>query len=227
MCGRFTLTATPDQIQKSFPGIAVPPQLTPRYNIAPTQPIAVIPNDGRNTVDFFVWGLIPSWAKDPAIGNQMINARAETLAEKPSFRNAYKRRRCLILADGFFEWKRVVSDDKPKGTGKIPHYITLSNHQPFAFAGLWEQWFSPDGSEVKSATIITTEPNEWMAQLHNRMPAILRPQDYARWLEPGERTPADLQPLLAPYPAGEMTCYPVSTLVNSPANDVPAVVSPL
>jgi putative SOS response-associated peptidase YedK len=222
MCGRFTITATPEQLQQSFPGIAVPAQMTPRYNIAPTQPIAVIPNDGRNAVDFFVWGLIPSWAKDPTIGNNLINARAETLAEKPSFRTAYKRRRCLILADGFFEWHKI-----PKQRGKIPHYITLTDHQPFAFAGLWEQWFSPDGSEIKSATIITTEPNELIAQLHDRMPVILHPTDYARWLEPGERAPEDLQSLLAPYPATAMQFYPVSKMVNSPANDTPAVVLPL
>lgn len=222
MCGRFTITATPDQLQASFPGLAVPPQMTPRYNIAPTQPIAVVPNDGRNAVDFFVWGLIPSWAKDPAMGSRLINARAETLAEKPSFRTAYKRRRCLILADGFFEWKQ-----NPGGKGKTPHYITLANHQPFAFAGLWEQWFSPDGSEIKSATIITTEPNELMAQLHNRMPVILHPEDFPRWLDPAERPAAALQPLLAPYPAADMLAYPVSTMVNSPANDTPGVILPL
>jgi len=221
MCGRFTITATPDQLQKAFPGIAVPAQMAPRFNIAPSQPIAVVPNDGRKAVDFFVWGLIPSWAKDPAVGSKLINARAETLAEKPSFRTAYKRRRCLILADGFFEWKKITDQ-----RGKTPHYITLKDHRPFAMAGLWEQWFSPDGSEIKSATIITTEPNKLMAQLHNRMPVILQPEDYARWLEPGERDAKDLQDLLVAYPAGEMAFYPVSTMVNSPANDVPATVMP-
>lgn len=222
MCGRFTITATPDQLQEAFPGVAVPAQMTPRYNVAPSQPIAVVPNDGRNAVDFFVWGLIPSWSKDPAIGNRMINARAETLAEKPSFRTAYKRRRCLILADGFYEWKQI-----PGKKGKVPHYITLKDRQPFGMAGLWEQWFSPDGSEIKSATIVTTEPNELMAQLHNRMPVILSPNDYARWIDPGERGAADLQDLLVPFPAEEMGFYPVSTMVNSPANDVPACIVPL
>ena len=222
MCGRFTITATPDQLEQAFPGIAIPSQIVPRYNIAPSQPIAVIPNDGKNAVDFFLWGLIPSWAKDPSIGNKMINARGETLSEKPSFRNAYKRRRCLILADGFYEWKQ-----SPGGKGKTPHYITLTNRQPFAMAGLWEQWFSPDGSEIKSATIITTEPNELMAQLHNRMPVILHPENYAHWLDPNEHSPADLQPLLVPYPVREMAYYPVSTRVNSPANDVPECVAPI
>jgi len=222
MCGRFTLTVTPNQLQQAFPGLAVPAQMTPRFNIAPTQPIAVVPNDGRNAVDFFVWGLIPSWAKDPSIGNNLINARAETLAEKPSFRTAYKRRRCLILADGFFEWKKI-----PGQRGKTPHYITLKDRQPFAMAGLWEQWFSPDGSEIKSATIITTEPNALMAQLHNRMPVILHPDDYARWLDPAERGAEDLQKLLVPFPAGAMSFYPVSTIVNSPANDMAQCVVPL
>lgn len=221
MCGRFTLTATPDQLQLAFPGIAIPPQISPRYNVAPSQPIAVVPNDGRNALDFFIWGLIPSWAKDPSIGNRMINARAETLAEKPSFRNAYKRRRCLVLADGFYEWKQI-----PGKKGKIPHYITRKDRQPFAMAGLWEQWFSPDGSEIKSATIITTEPNDLMAQLHNRMPVILPPETYGIWLDSGERAPADLQNLLVPY-AGELAYYPVSPLVNSPANDTPDCIRPL
>jgi putative SOS response-associated peptidase YedK len=221
MCGRFTITATPDQLQQAFPGIAVPAQMTPRFNVAPTQPIAVVPNDGRKAVDFFLWGLIPSWAKDPSIGNRMINARAETLAEKPSFRTAYKRRRCLILADGFYEWKQT-----PGQKGKTPHFITLKDHQPFAMAGLWEQWFSPDGSEIKSATIITTEPNQIMSQLHNRMPVILHPDDYARWIDPGERDAKDLQSLLVPY-TGEMGHYPVSKMVNSPANDVPACIVPV
>jgi putative SOS response-associated peptidase YedK len=222
MCGRFTLTASPDQIQEAFPDYAVPAQMSPHYNIAPTQPIAVIPNTGEKRVDFFVWGLIPSWSKEPSIGNRMINARGETLAEKPSFRTPYKRRRCLVLADGFFEWV-VVPGEK----AKQPHYIQLSDGKPFAFAGLWEQWFSPDGSEIKSATIITTEPNEKVAKLHNRMPVILHPDDYARWIDPAERAPESLQDLLVAYPAEEMRHYPVSRQVNSPANDVPEVVQPL
>jgi putative SOS response-associated peptidase YedK len=216
MCGRFTLAATPDQIEEAFPDVVVPSQMSPHFNIAPTQPIAVIPNDGRNALDFFVWGLIPSWAKDPAIGNRMINARGETLGEKPSFRAAYKRRRCLIVTDGFYEWVKI-----PGQKAKQPHYITLADQKPFAFAGLWEQWYSPDGSEIKSATIITTNPNEMMAKLHNRMPVILDPADYDRWLTPAERRPNQLNDLLVPYPTEKMTHYPVSTRVNNPRNDVP------
>ncbi len=222
MCGRFTLTADPAELQEAFPQFNVPQQMPPSYNIAPTQPIPVVPNDGRNAVDFFVWGLIPSWAKDPSFGNRLINARSETLGQKPSFRTAYKRRRCLILADGFYEWVK-----QPGSKSKIPHYITLKDGKPFAFAGLWERWFSPDGSEIKSATIITTQPNVLVAKLHNRMPVILSPEDYARWIDPAERAPAALQALLAPFPAEKMAHYPVSTLVNNPRNDLPECTVPL
>lgn len=222
MCGRFTLTANPETLQDAFPQYEVPEGMSPHYNIAPTQPIAVVPNDGREAVDFFVWGLIPFWAKDPSIGNRMINARGETLADKPSFKAAYKYRRCLVLADGFYEWKK-----QPGQRTKIPYYITLKDGDPFAFAGLWEHWTSPDGSEIKSATIITCPPNDMVSQLHNRMPVILHPDEYARWIDPGERAPADLQDLLDPYPAGEMAHHPVSTLVNNPKNDVPEVVEPV
>ncbi|MBI3159185.1 MAG: SOS response-associated peptidase [Chloroflexi bacterium] len=220
MCGRFTLTVDADTIHDAFPWLEVPGNLTPRYNIAPTQPVAVVPNNGQNRLDAFVWGLIPAWAKDPSIGNKLINARGETLAEKPSFRGAYKRRRCLVLADGFYEWV------KQPGRAKTPHYIQLESKEPFAFAGLWELWHAPDGSEVYSTTIITTEPNEMIGRLHNRMPVILPPAAYEQWLDPAEQTADKLQPLLRPYPAGEMMHYPVSTLVNSPFNDVPEVLRP-
>jgi putative SOS response-associated peptidase YedK len=183
--------------------------------------VLVLPNDGTNRADFFVWGLIPSWAKDPAIGSRLINARTETLAEKPSFRSAYKYHRCLIFADGFFEWQAFSGT-----SGKIPHHIRLKSGKPFAFAGLWEHWQSPDGSEIKSATIITTSPNELMTPIHNRMPVILQHEAYSRWLDPTPLSPVDLNSLLIPYPAGEMIAYPVSTLVNSPANDLPEVLVP-
>lgn len=221
MCGRFALTVNPADLQDAFPEFTFPGQFAPRFNIVPTQPVLVIPNDSTGKADFFIWGLIPSWAKDPAISARMINARAETLAEKPSFRAAYKYRRCLILADGFFEWQAQVGSKV-----KIPHYIRLKSGRPFTFAGLWEDWHALDGSQVKSATIITTQPNELIARLHNRMPVILPPETYARWLEPAPRQPADLQGLLTPYPSEEMSAYPVSTLVNSPANDRPEVVAP-
>jgi putative SOS response-associated peptidase YedK len=214
MCGRFALTVDPADLQEAFPEFTFPGQLAPRYNIAPTQPILAIPNNGTNRADFFVWGLIPSWARDPSIGARMINARSETLAEKPSFRAAYRRRRCLIPASGFYEWRA-----RPGMKVKVPHFIHLRSGDPFAFAGLWEEWHAPDGSGIKSAAIITTQPNELMAPIHDRMPVILPPEAYTRWLAPAPLSPADLQGLLTPYPAEAMGAYPVSPLVNSPAND--------
>jgi putative SOS response-associated peptidase YedK len=222
MCGRFTLTVEPADLQDNFPEFTFPVQARPRFNIAPTQPVLVLPNDGTNKADFFVWGMIPSWTKDPAIGSRLINARAETLAEKPAFRSAYKYHRCLIFADGFFEWQA-----QPESKSKLPHHIRLKSGKPFAFAGLWEHWLSPDGSEVKSATIITTTPNKLMASLHNRMPVILPHHAYAQWLDPVPLFPVDLNSLLVPYPSEEMQAVPVSTLVNSPANDRPEVLVPV
>jgi putative SOS response-associated peptidase YedK len=214
MCGRFTLTIDPADLQDAFPEFTFPAQSAPRYNIAPSQPILALPNDGKNKADFFIWGLIPSWAKEPSIGNRMINARAETLTEKPSFRSALKYHRCLIFADGFYEWKA-----QPGSKAKIPHFIRLKSGKPFAFAGLWEHWQSADGSEVLSATIITTEPNELMSPIHNRMPVILKQDSYTQWLDTKPLLSNHLQDILVPYPGGEMEAYPVSTLVNSPGND--------
>jgi len=221
MCGRFTLTVDPADLQSAFPEFSFPERYAPRYNIAPTQPILAVPNNTEGNSDFFIWGLVPSWAKDPAIGNRMINARAETLAEKPSFRGPYRHRRCLIFADGFYEWKAHSGTKK-----KTPYYIRLNSGKPFAFAGLWEGWQSPDGGEIKSATIITTQPNLVIAELHNRMPVILDPNDYAVWLDPAPQSPADMQSLLRPYSGGEMIAYPVSTIVNSPANNYEECILP-
>jgi putative SOS response-associated peptidase YedK len=220
MCGRFTLTIDPADMHDAFPEFNFPVQFAPRFNIAPTQPILALPNDATNKVDFYIWGLIPSWAKDPAIGSRLINARAETLSEKPSFRAAYRYHRCLIFSDGFFEWQ-----PQPGSRSRVPHYIQLKSGKPFAFAGLWDRWQSPDGSEVKSVTIITTSPNELMASIHNRMPVILPSHAYKQWLDPNPRFPEDLNGLLKPYPAEEMLAFPVSTLVNSPANDIPDVLA--
>jgi putative SOS response-associated peptidase YedK len=222
MCGRFTMTVDPAQLQDTFPWLNVPEGMEPRYNIAPTQPVAVVPNNDENRIEFFNWGLIPSWAKDPSIGNRMINARAETLAEKPAFRAAYRRRRCLVLADGFFEWRK-----DPGKKVKQPMYIRLKTGEPFAFAGLWEIWNSADGSQILSCTIITTEPNELVSDIHNRMPVILPREGYSAWLNPSEIQPADLDDLLRPYPSTELAAHPVSTIVNSPGNDSPACVVPL
>lgn len=225
MCGRFTLTVDPAELQDTFRetlGETIfPKKFAPRFNIAPSQPVLAIPNDGANAADFFIWGLIPMWAKDPSIGNRLINARGETVAEKPSFRGSFKYKRCLILADGFYEWKA-----SPGRKTKTPYFIHMKDRKPFAFAGLWDSWESPDGSSLKTCTIITTEPNELMATIHNRMPVILPPRDYAKWLDASPQTPENLLPLLKPYPADAMSAHPVSTLVNKPENDSPELVVP-
>jgi putative SOS response-associated peptidase YedK len=216
MCGRFTLTVDPAELQDAFCDFIFPTQFTPRYNIAPTQPILAIPNDGKNTADFFLWGLIPSWSKDPSIANKLINARGETVAEKPSFRGSFKYKRCLILADGFYEWKT-----QPGQKTKTPYFIHMKDQKPFAFAGLWDEWHSPDGGTLRTCTIITTTPNELMSTLHNRMPVILDKANYADWLEPAPhaKRPENMLPLIRPFPADRMSAYPVSTLVNIPSND--------
>jgi len=221
MCGRFTLTLDPGDLQEAYPGLVVPGGLTPRFNIAPTQPVAVIPNIGEYRLDYYVWGLIPSWAKDPEIGSRMINARSETLAEKPAFRNSYRRKRCLVLADGFYEWKQLEG-----GKAKQPVYIYMKSRQPFAFAGLWDLWHAPDGSEVRSCTIITTQPNELLQSIHNRMPVILPSQAQPVWLDPSEQSPDRLSKFLISYPSDEMMAHPVSRLVNSPQNDVAECIMP-
>ncbi len=222
MCGRFTLTVDPADLKEEFQDYTFPSQFAPRFNIAPSQPILAIPNDGKNTADFFVWGLIPSWAKEPDVGNRLINARGETLAEKPSFRGSYKYKRCLILADGFYEWKA-----EPGTKTKTPYFIHMKDRKPFAFAGLWDEWNGSDGSQVKSCTIVTTDPNELMTSIHNRMPLILKPEDYTQWLDTSPRTPESLQPLIKPFPADKMSAYPVSTLVNKPEVDRAELVVPV
>ena len=221
MCGRFTLTIDPGDLREAFPDLTVPDNLNPRYNIAPTQPVAVVPNTGEHKLDFFIWGLIPSWSKDPTIGSRLINARSETLLEKPSFRSQFHRRRCLILADGFFEWQV-----QPNTKAKRPFYIYLKDHKPFAFAGLWDIWMSPDGSEVRSCTIITTEPNEFMQPIHNRMPVILPTEAYSEWLDPSNTKAEELSRWLVPYPSEAMSLHPVSRVVNSPDNDTPDCIQP-
>jgi len=225
MCGRFTLTIDPDELQRTFGWLKVPAQLTlsPRYNIAPTQPVATVANNGQHTLELFHWGLIPAWAKDPGLGNRLINARAETLVEKPSFRSAFKKRRCLILADGFYEWRK-----EPGGKSKTPMYIRLKSGEPFAFAGLWEAWRSPEADEtILSCAIITTTPNALMEKIHDRMPVILKPEAYERWLDPNEQESDKLSSLLKPYPASPMTAHPVSKRVNKPENDVPECIVPV
>lgn len=221
MCGRFALTADPAELQNAFPEFIFPTQFTPRYNIAPGQPVLAIPNDGSNRADFFTWGLIPSWAKDPGIGSRMINARAETITEKPSFRGPFKYRRCIIPATGFIEWKSQAGSKS-----KIPHFIYLSTKEPFAFAGLWETWNSPDGSAIKTLTIITTQPNSFMEPIHNRMPVILQRNAYAQWLNQNSQIAKDLLPLLSPYHPDKMSTHTISSLINNPANDTAEVLIP-
>ena len=222
MCGRFTLGATAATLAAQF-DLANVPTWTPRYNIAPTQEVLVVlqPSPQANQeARLHRWGLIPPWAKDPSIGNRMINARAETVATKPAFRRAFKERRCLLLADGLYEWQR-------QERRKQPFYIRLRDGRPFAFAGLWEHWEGSEGMAIQSCAILTTTSNEVVGRIHDRMPVILSPTDYDRWLDPSIQEPAVLQTLLRPYPADEMTAYPVSTLVNSPANDNPGCIEPL
>jgi putative SOS response-associated peptidase YedK len=218
MCGRYTLTASAEQVQQAFNLDSVPAQLAPRYNIAPTQPIAVITNDQPKQLTFVTWGLVPSWSKDTSMAGQLINARAETLSEKASFRTAYKYRRCLVPADGFYEWRK-------DGKGKTPVYIHKQDRGVFAMAGLWERWVSKDGSEVLSATIVTTDPNDMISKMHHRMAVILQPEDYELWLSP-KAEPLALQSLLKPYPSDDLRAYDVSTEVNNARFDSPSMIEP-
>lgn len=222
MCGRFTLTS-PDQdlaVQFDLPAI---PSLEPRYNIAPTQLVAAVreTRDGAGReLAMLRWGLIPFWAKDPGIGSRMINARAETVAEKPSYRTSFKRKRCLVPADGFYEWQAT-------GGPKQPFYFRFEGGGPFALAGLWDRWEKGEDEPVETFTILTTEPNEVVAPVHQRMPVILDREGMAVWLDPAIEEAEQLQPLLGPFPAAGMEAYPVSTFVNSPGNDTPRCIEPL
>jgi putative SOS response-associated peptidase YedK len=223
MCGRFTLTVDPADLQLLLNLGELPSELSPRYNIAPTQPVAVVADPASRRVEMFRWGLIPSWAKDPSIGSRMINARGETLDEKPAFRAAFKRRRCAVLADGFFEWQKIEEGQR---TLKRPYHIRLASGKPFAFAGLWEMWKSSEGEDVRTCTIVTGEPNSLMQPIHDRMPVILDAESMWEWLDP-DATPVGLRALLEPYPADQMEAYVVSTLVNKPENDVPECIAPM
>ncbi|MGJ7913267.1 SOS response-associated peptidase [Neobacillus sp. LXY-1] len=216
MCGRFTLTASIEQIIDRFEIQAFLDEenFEPSYNIAPSQSVLAVINDGRkNRMGYLRWGLIPPWAKDLSIGSKMINARAETLMEKPSFRNAFQRKRCLIIADSFYEWKR--NDDK----SKTPMRIQLKSNELFGMAGIWEQWKSHDGQAIFSCSVITTVPNELMNSIHDRMPVIFKPEDEKKWLNPAIKDPNTLHPMLVPLDQTLMEAYEVSSLVNSPKNN--------
>jgi putative SOS response-associated peptidase YedK len=227
MCGRFTLVTADQDLAVQFNLPAVP-DLEPRYNIAPTQPVAAVriaPEERRRELVMLQWGLVPFWAKDPKIGARMINARSETAAEKPAFRAAFRRRRCLVLADGFYEWQK-------QNGSKQPYYIQMEDKGAFAFAGLWERWQSKgendeSASVVESCTLLTTQPNDLVRAVHNRMPVILKPEDYALWLDPEVQDAQLLKPLLGVYPAEEMAAHPVSRWVNKPQHDDPACIEPL
>jgi putative SOS response-associated peptidase YedK len=218
MCGRFAQRSPARKITKKFKVEDVPP-LAERYNVAPTQAVlAVREASGEREAALLKWGLVPRWAKDPAIGNKLINARSETVTEKPSFREAFTRRRCLVPVDGFFEWAR-------RGDRKRPFYFHMSDGEPFAIAGLWERW-EGEGGMLETCTLLTTRANELLAPYHDRMPVIVRPEDYDLWLDVGVKG-AGLLDLLRPYPLEGMGAYAVSTLVNSPSNDGPRCVEPV
>jgi putative SOS response-associated peptidase YedK len=227
MCGRFTLVTAEQDLAVQF-NLPEVPALEPRYNIAPTQAVAAVritPQADRRELVMLRWGLVPFWADGLKIGARMINARAETAAEKPAFRAAFRRRRCLVLADGFYEWQK-------RNGAKQPYYIQMADRGPFAFAGLWELWKSKGDDDddrvvVESCTVLTTQPNELVREVHNRMPVILKPENYELWLDPEIQDARRLKPLLGAFPAEQMTAYPVSRWVNKPQHDDPTCIEPL
>lgn len=251
MCARFTLRTSAQAVAEAF-DIDEMPDAPPRFNIAPTQAVlgVVARKEGGRRLKYFHWGLVPSWAKDRSVGNRLINARAESLSEKSSFRNAFERRRCLIPADGFYEWMEVTEEastedlepgqlnlfgdpvvagkkqPKPK-VKKQPFYIGLQDFSLFAFAGIWEFWRDPEGNPFESCAIITTPPNSLIAPMHDRMPAILHPGDYALWLDRSVPDVPEVHALLRPFPAEEMAAYPVATVVNNANNETPECVAPV
>ena len=223
MCGRFTLTTNMDDLQERFDFEARDLVFRASYNVAPTQQVLAVlgsgDDGGENRPEIMRWGLIPFWAKDPSIGSRMINARAETVAQKPAFRSALQKRRCLVLADGFYEWRK-------EGKDKTPMYIRSRSREPFAMAGLYETWKPTEGEPVRSCTIVTTTPNKLMEPIHNRMPVILPQGAEATWLDREIEDRDALTSLLVPYPDGEMEAYIVSTLVNSAKNNFPECIAP-
>ena len=225
MCGRFTLTSNSDALQERFGFLS---EFTdaeffdhgPRYNIAPTQAVLTVTNDGQIRGEVMRWGLIPFWAKDLKVGARMINAVGETVSTKPAFREAFKKRRCLVLANGFYEWKK-------DGNRRLPTYIYSKNNEPLAFAGLWETWKSSESPVVRSCAIVTTSANSFIEPLHNRMPVILSGETQALWLDPLTEDPANLEPLLIPAPEELLTSHRVAETVNSVKNQGPGLILPL
>jgi putative SOS response-associated peptidase YedK len=216
MCGRFKLEAKPGRIVEAFE-LSEAPELTPRYNIAPTQPVLAVVQDRKEPVRRarnMRWGLVPSWATDLSIGNSLINARSESILEKPAFKEAFRKRRCLIPADGFYEWKRI-------GIAKQPYHFGRADGDVFAFAGVWDRWKSPEGKWIESCSILTTDSNALVRDVHDRMPVIVSPEQYALWLDPAVEDSPDLKQILQPFDARRMKGYPVSKTVNSPNNESP------
>ena len=218
MCGRYTLITDLGELAQRFEFDDTDFSYDPGYNIAPTESVLTVRNVERREAAFMRWGLIPFWAKDPKTGVRMINARSETAAEKPAFRNALKKRRCLVLADGYYEWQKTP-------VGKKPYRIVLRSGEPFAMAGLWETWKDPQGNVVPSCTIITTAANDFLAHIHNRMPVILPREKEGVWLDPDVKDSASLTSILAPYSDGALDAYEISTLVNYARNNGPEVIA--
>ncbi len=221
MCGRYSITTAPEALRRLFQAPGALPNLPARYNLAPTQDAPVVrQREGERELVMLRWGLVPPWSQGPDSGYSMINARAETVATKPAFRASFRSRRCLVPADGFYEWRKLDG-------GKQPYRITLKDGAPFAFAGLWEHWTSPEGDVIQSFTIVVTDANELLRPIHDRMPVILDPADYALWLGEGQEAGIGIRSLLKPFPAEAMVAYPVSRRVSNPQNDDAQCVEPL
>lgn len=226
MCGRYASKTPPEAMRQLFSTKNLVPNYPARFNLAPTQDGLVVrynPAASERSLDVLRWGLVPHWAKDPGIGSKLINARAEGIADKPSFKNAFQRRRCLVPADAFYEWRTGADSRAPKQ----PFAIGMADGRPFTFAGLWEGWKAPDGQWLRTYTIITTDANELLASIHDRMPVILAAEEYPRWLGEQSAEPQELLAMLRPFPADLMTMHPVSRAVSNVRNDGSELLEPI
>jgi putative SOS response-associated peptidase YedK len=222
MCGRFTLTKDLQQMMEAYPAFSALEKLAARYNIAPSQPVVTVMAEHPDKMDLTQWGLVPSWADDPRIGYRMINARAETLTEKPAWKKLFRRKRCVLFADGFYEWKSY-----PGTKAKQPMYFRLKSRRAFVFAGLYDEWHDKEGGFLVTSSIITTTPNQLVQPVHDRMPAILPQRLIPAWLDADCDRTEQLSAMLAPYPSSEMEAYPVSCRMNRPAHDEPDCIEPI